>query len=104
MAGEIIKASTLEEAENQIISIYKQKSIEFQVITKPEYYKIEKQERPDSDNRLNIERLGKDTKFVDLAFYKYLPERFEAYRIELIDESQKPQKMLFFKMLPRTDV
>jgi spore coat polysaccharide biosynthesis protein SpsF (cytidylyltransferase family) len=104
MAGEIIKADTLEEAENQIISIYKQKSIEFEFITKPDYFKIQKQERPDSDNHLNPERLGTDTKFVDFAFYKYLPERWEAWRIELIDETLKPQKTLFFKILPRLDV
>jgi len=104
MAGEIIHANTLEEAEQQIISIYKQKSKEFQTISKPDYYKIEKQERADSDNHLNIERLGKDTKFVDLAYYKYLPERWEAYRIELVDELSKVQKNLFFKILPREDV
>jgi len=104
MSGEIIKADTLEEAERQITSIYKLKSLEFEMITKPDYFKIEKQERPDSDNHLNLERLGKDTKFVDIAYYKYLPERWEAYRIELVDESKKSQKMLFFKILPRTDV
>ena len=104
MAGEIIKADTLEDAEKQITLIYKQKSTDFKTITKEQYYKIEKQERPDSDNHLNIERLGKDTKFVDLAYYKYLPKRWEAYRIELIDESQKIQKNLFFKVIPRGDV
>jgi len=104
MAGEIIKAETLEEAEKQITLIYKQKSTEFEPITKVDYFKIEKQERPDSDNHLNLERLGKDTKFIDLAYYKYLSDRWEAYRIELIDETQKPQKMLFFKILPREDI
>jgi len=104
MAGEIIKAQTLDEAEKQIISIYKLKSLEFKIISKEEYYKIEKSERPDSDNHLNLERLGKDTKFIDLAYYKYLPNRWEAYRIELIDESKKTQKQLFFKILPRKDI
>ncbi|MBN1494560.1 hypothetical protein JW911_02345 [Candidatus Peregrinibacteria bacterium] len=104
MAGEIIKANTLKEAEEQIISIYKYKSVEFIPATKEEYDKTEQSERTDSDNHINLERLGKDTKFVDLAYYKYLNDKWEIYRIDLADEEKKVQKQLYFKILPRSDI
>jgi hypothetical protein len=103
MSGEIIQAQTVDDAERQIMSIYKRKSIDLKEITREEYEAIDKSEREDSDNHLNIERLGKDTKIVDLAYYKFLENRWTAYRIDLIDENQKIKKQLYFKLLPRED-
>lgn len=103
MAGEIIQANNTEEAVNQIMSIYKKKSIKMRDITQEEYESIEKSEHEDSDNHLNLERLGKDTKIVDLAHYKYLPNRETAYRIDLIDENHNLKKQLFFAILPKID-
>lgn len=103
MAGEIIQASNIDDAERQIVSIYKLKSLNFRFITKEEYEAIDKSEREDSDNHLNLERLGKDTKIVDLAYYKFIENRETAFRIDLIDEHQKLKKQLFFIVLPRED-
>ena len=101
MAGEIIQAHTVEDAERQLMSIYKVKSHHIRTITKEDYDKIGKSEREDSDNHLNLERLGKSTKIVDLAYYKFIKNRETAYRIDLIDENQKLKKQLFFIVLPR---
>ncbi len=103
MAGEIIQAENIESAERQLMAIYKAKSIDIQQMTKEEYEAINKSEREDSDNHLNIERLGQDTKIVDLAYYKFIEDRWTAYRIDLIDEHQKVKKQLYFKALPRED-
>lgn len=103
MAGEIIQAQNVESAERQIKAIYEKKSISMRDITREEYEAYDKSEREDSDNHLNIERLGKDTKIVDLAYYKFLPEQETAYRIDLIDEMQKVKKQLFFVVVPRED-
>lgn len=103
MAGEIIKANNVEEAEKQLMAIYNSKSIWVKNITREEYENLKESEREDSDNHLNIERLGKDTLIVDLAYYKFLPERESAYRVDLIDQSQKVKKQLYFKTLPRED-
>ncbi len=84
MAGEIITASTLEEGREQLRNIYKAKAKNFHAITKEEYFKYELSEREDSDNHLNLERLGKESDVVDLAYYKFLPHHKTAYRINLI--------------------
>jgi hypothetical protein len=34
---------------------------------------------------LNFDRLGDDTKVVDVAFYKYLPDGKIAYRVHVVD-------------------
>ncbi len=83
MAGEIITATTLEEGKEELRQIYKQDCIEFKEITKEEYEKLEQDEREDSDNHLNIEKLGRESTIIDLAYYKYLPDRKTAYRIIL---------------------
>lgn len=103
MAGEIIQAENVESAERQIMAIYKAKSLDVQPMTKEGYEAVDKSEREDSDNHLNIERLGNDTKIVDLAYYKFLENRWTAYRIDLIDVNQKLKKQLYFKLLPRED-
>jgi len=103
MAGEIIQAQTTDDAEKQIIAIYEAKSIEMNLIDRETYDAVDKSEREDSDNHLNIERLGKDTKIVDLAYYKFLENRKTAYRIDLIDVNQKVKKQLFFIILPREE-
>lgn len=83
MAGEIITATTLPEAKDQLRSIYVGKSSKFKEITKEKYEKFEPEEREDSDNHINEERLGKESDVIDLAFYKYLKDREVAYRIVL---------------------
>ena len=103
MAGEIIKANNVEEAEQQLMAIYNAKSIWVKDITREEYESYEQSEREDSDNHLNIERLGHDTLIADLAYYKFLENRETAYRIDLVDQNQKVKKQLFFKTLPRED-
>jgi hypothetical protein len=103
MAGEIIQAENVESAERQLMAIYNAKSIEVKEMTQQEYEAIDKSEREDSDNHLNIDRLGQDTKIVDLAYYKFIGNRWTAYRIDLIDINQKLKKQLYFKALPRED-
>lgn len=103
MAGEIIQAQTTDDAEKQLLAIYQAKSTDLRMITKEEYESYEQSEREDSDNHLNIERLGKDTLIADLAYYKFLPERETAYRVDLIDEQQKVKRQLYFVTLPRED-
>jgi hypothetical protein len=103
MAGEIIKANNIEEAEQQLMAIYNAKSIWAKPITREEYESIDKSEHEDSDNHLNIERLGKDTLIADLAYYKFLENRETAFRIDLIDQNERLKKQLFFKLLPRED-
>ncbi len=84
MAGETITAQTLDEGLEQIRQIYSSKSNDFRIITQEEYENIQKSEREDSDNHLNLKRLGTDTEVVDLAYYKYLPDHQTAYRVVLI--------------------
>lgn len=103
MAGEIIKANNVEEAEHQLMAIYNAKSIWVKPITREEYESFDQSEREDSDNHLNLERLGKDTLIADLAYYKFLENRETAFRIDLVDQTQKVKKQLFFKLLPRED-
>ncbi len=103
MAGEIIKANNVEEAEQQLMAIYNAKSIWVKPITREEYESYDKSEREDSDNHLNLDRLGKDTLIADLAYYKFLKNRETAFRIDLVDQTQKVKKQLFFKLLPRED-
>ncbi len=85
MAGEIITANTLEEAKKQLRNIYRAKNNKFEEITKEDYNSIEADEREDSDNHINEERLGKESEIIDLAYYKYLPgnSRKTAYYIML---------------------
>ncbi len=84
MPGEIITAKTLKEAREQLRDIYKAKSNHFEEITKEQYEEFKHDEREDSDNHLNEERLEKDeSEVIDLAYYKYLPDRKTAYRILL---------------------
>ena len=83
MAGEIITATTLEEGKAELRDIYKLDALEFKELTQEEYEAIERDEREDSDNHLNIEKLGKEATIIDLAYYKYLPDRQIAYRIIL---------------------
>lgn len=103
MPGEIITAQTIEEAEKQLIAIYQAKSITLDMIDREEYESHKESEHEDSDNHLNIDRLGKDTKIVDLAYYKFLPNQKTAYRIDLINEDKKVLKQLFFVLTPRED-
>lgn len=103
MAGEIIKANNVEEAEQQLMAIYEAKSIWVKPLTREEYEAFEQSEHEDTDNHLNIERLGHDTLIADLAYSKFLENRETAFRIDLVDQNQKVKKQLYFKSLPRED-
>ena len=99
MPGEIIKANTFEEAKTQLTDIYRKKSTDYQDISKEEYEKYEISEREDSDNHINEERHGQDTQIIDLAWYKYLPDRWTAYKIVLKHTNGETQEY-YFKMKP----
>lgn len=89
MSGEYIQSKTIEDYWNQLKLIYKQKSDDWKDIDSEEYNRIEKSEREDSDNHLNEERLSKDTEVIDICHYKYLPDRWMAFHIKVIDKNQK---------------
>ena len=103
MPQEVIKARTLEEGKKQLHEIYLMKSTDFTEITKEEYESYEQSEREDSDNHLNLERLGKDTDVVDLAYYKFLPNGYTAYHIHLIHKDGKKSAHDYFMIKPSTD-
>jgi len=84
MPDEIITATTLEEAQKELRDIYRNKNHSLEEIDKETYDKFDHDERPDSDNHLNDERLESgNATVIDHAFYKYLPDRRIAYRIVL---------------------
>jgi len=95
MAGETLKSKTLEEAKKELRNIYKQKSSSFTEITQEQYNSYETDERPDSDNHLNEEKLGEEADIIDLAFYKYLPGRQTAYRIILRNKENQEMEDYF---------
>lgn len=95
MAGEKLTASTLEEAKKELRSIYKSQSHSFEELTKEEYEAFDTDERDDSDNHLNEEKLGKEADIIDLAYYKYLPEHKTAYRIILKHKDKRNMEDFF---------
>lgn len=97
MAGEYIQANTIEEYWELLKAIYKSRSIKWDDITQKKYDSIERSEREDSDNHLNQERLGKDTKAIDICKYKFLPDRKIAYHIQLI-HSDGTKKDVYFQI------
>ena len=99
MAGEIITATTLEEAKTELRGIYKLDALDFKELSKEDYEKIERDEREDSDNHLNIEKLGKEATVIDLAYYKYLPDRKIAYRI-ILKHKNGTEMYDYFMVIP----
>lgn len=95
MSGEYINANSIEEYWKQLKTIYLQKSTDWKDLTTDEYKNLELSEREDSDNHLNEERLGKETKAIDICHYKYLPDRKVAYHIELKDDQGKSESRYF---------
>jgi hypothetical protein len=87
MSGEYLKSETIADYWQQLKEIYLSRAENWQDLNQEEYEKIERSERIDSDNHLNEERLGKDTDVIDLAYYKYLPDRKVAYHIQLIHKN-----------------
>ena len=83
MAGEILKSKTLEEAKEELRTIYKRTASSLTESSKEEYDTLTQDEREDSDNHLNEEKLGKEADVIDLAFYKFLANRKTAYKIIL---------------------
>lgn len=99
MPGEIIKAKNFKEAKEQLLEIYQAKSTALVEITKTDYDEINASEHEDSDNHLNEKRLGEDTEVIDLAFYKYLPNRWTAYKI-ILRHKNGTTEGFYFKMKP----
>jgi hypothetical protein len=85
MAGEYIQADTIKEYWKNLKAYFQAQSPFFQEISKEEYDQIDRSEREDSDNHLNQDRLGEDTKVSDASFYKYLTDGKTAYRTHLVD-------------------
>lgn len=102
MSGETITSKTLEEAKIELRTIYQKEAQTLNDLTQEEYEKFENDEREDSDNHLNLERLeAKESEVVDLAYYKYLPDRKIAYRITLMN--QQGEKLEdYFMVVPET--
>ncbi|MBD3360958.1 hypothetical protein GF366_04120 [Candidatus Peregrinibacteria bacterium] len=100
MAEEIITSKTLEGAKEELRGIYKAKSNQFKEITQKAYESYDTDERPDSDNHLNEEKFEKGIMdILDLAYYKFLPERKVAYHIIL--KNKKGEKMEdYFLIIP----
>ncbi len=99
MAGEILTAKTLAEAKEQLRGIYLAKSTQFKEISREQYEAIEKDEREDSDNHLNIEKLGKEADIIDLAYYKYLKDRQVAYKI-ILKHKDGEEMEDYFTLIP----
>ncbi|MBD3269949.1 hypothetical protein GF376_00310 [Candidatus Peregrinibacteria bacterium] len=85
MAGEYFVADTNKEYWLKLKAFYEASSPNFQEISKEEYENLNRSEREDSDNHINQDRLGEDTKAVDVTFYKYLPEQKTAFRSHIVD-------------------
>ncbi len=102
MAGEMITTKTLEEGKKELRAIYQATNHQFEEITKEKYKAFENDEREDSDNHLNLKRLeSKEAEVIDLAYYKYLPDRKIAYRIDLMN--QQGEKLEdYFIVVPET--
>jgi hypothetical protein len=83
MSGEYINAKTIDEYWRQLKSIYVRKSLEWKDLSTDQYKAIEHSEHNDSDNEYNLGRLGKETDVIDICHYKYLPDRYVAYHIEI---------------------
>ena len=99
MAGEVLKSTNLNDAKEELRNIYKEKSNEFEEISKEDYEKLEPAEREDSDNHLNEEKLGKEADLIDLAYYKYLPDRKVAYKI-ILKHKDGEQLGDYFTVIP----
>lgn len=95
MSGEYINAETIKDYWEQLKVIYRQKSHDWQDITREEYEKLEHSEREDSDNHLNMERLGKETQVIDLCHYKFLPDRVAAYHITIMHKNGSTEEHFF---------
>jgi hypothetical protein len=95
MAGEYIQSDTIKDYWKQLKAYYEAASPYFEKIDKKKYDSFERSEREDSDNHLNFERLGDDTKVVDIAFYKYIPDSKIAYRIHIVDVDGKEDNHYF---------
>ena len=95
MAGEYVQADDITSYWKQLKAYYEANSPTFESISKEEYEAISRSEREDSDNHLNFQRLGDDTKAVDIAFYKYLADGRTAYRIHVVDQNGQQEDHYF---------
>lgn len=95
MAGEYIQADTIKQYWKELKAFYQASSPSFKEINKKTYDSFHRSEREDSDNHLNFDRLGDDTKVVDVAFYKYLPDSKTAYKVHIVDVNGKREDHYF---------
>jgi len=103
MSGEYIIADTIDSYWSQLKSIYVKRSADWQDLTGEQYDQIERSEREDSDNHFNLERLGKETDVIDLCRYKYLPDRYAAYHIEVLHKD-KSRKDYYFRIKLKEEI
>lgn len=95
MSGEYINAQTIEDYWLQLKNVYQKRATAWEDLTAEQYKAIERSERIDSDNHFNQERLGKETSVIDLCFYKFLPNREVAYRIEILHKDGSKKEIYF---------
>ncbi len=95
MSGEYINSNNIDEYWSQLKSIYVKRSYEWQDLTAEQYKAIERSEREDSDNHFNLDRLGKETQVIDVCHYKFLPDRYAAYHIEVIHKDGTKKEYFF---------
>lgn len=95
MSGEYIQANTIEEYWSSLKAIYQSRSTDWQDLTAEDYNSIEHSEREDSDNHLNEERLGEESDVIDICHYKFLPDRWAAYAIQVKHKDGKSQEFYF---------
>ncbi|MBT3705142.1 hypothetical protein HOG17_05180 [Candidatus Peregrinibacteria bacterium] len=101
MPSELYKADSIEEAKKKLRKIYQKRSLSLEEIKAKKYEKLEQSEHEDSDNHFNEERLGKETKATDIAYYKYLEKGYIAYRILYVDtEGNKEEDFFIIKPNP----
>jgi len=103
MSGEYIYADNIDAYWQQLKSIYVKRSLEWKDLTEDDYKAIERSEREDSDNHYNIERLGQETQVIDVCHYKYLPDRYVAYKIE-VRHNDKTNKFFYFQIKLKEDI
>lgn len=95
MSGEYINSESIEDYWLQLKSVYQKRSTEWKDLTIEQYKSIDRSERTDSDNHFNEERLGKETSVIDICFYKFLPNRYVAYRIEILHKDGTKKEVCF---------
>jgi len=103
MSGEYIYADNIDAYWQQLKSLYVRRSLEWKDLTEDEYKAIERSEREDSDNHYNLERMGTETDVIDICHYKFMPDRYVAYKIE-VRHKDGSKKMFYFQIKLKEEI